>query len=80
MPAISCGCLRCGVISATDKRSWNAVEDRMHKNDFHATLLHLFGFDHNRLSYRFKGLDSRLTGVAGKVAPKVFSKSLERST
>lgn len=61
------------VIGATDELGWNAVEDRMHTNDFHATLLHLFGFDHKRLSYRFKGLDFRLTDVAGNVAPKVFS-------
>ena len=45
----------------------------MHINDFHATLLHLFGFDHERLTYRFKGRDFRLTDVAGKVANKLIS-------
>ena len=35
----------------------------MHIRDFHATILHLLGFDHERLTYRFQGLDGRLTGV-----------------
>jgi len=36
-------------------------------NDFHATMLHFFGLDHTKLTYRFQGLDARLTGVAGRV-------------
>jgi uncharacterized protein (DUF1501 family) len=60
-------------IGATDELGWNAVEDRVHMNDFHATLLHLFGLDHKRLTYRFQGLDFRLTDVAGNVVPRVFS-------
>ena len=39
----------------------------MHINDFHATLLHLFGLNHEALTYRFEGRDYRLTDVAGKV-------------
>jgi hypothetical protein len=40
-------------------------------NDFHATLLHLFGLDHERLTYRFQGRDFRLTDVAGKVVKQL---------
>ncbi len=61
------------VIGATDELSWNAVTDRVHTNDFHATLLHLFGFDHKRLTYRFKGLDFRLTDVAGNVVDQILT-------
>ncbi len=48
---------------ATDEFGYNAVEDKVHVRDFHATLLHLLGIDHNRLTYKFQGLDFRLTGV-----------------
>ena len=48
---------------STDELGYNAVENRVHVRDFHATLLHLFGIDHRRFSYRFQGLDFRLTGV-----------------
>jgi hypothetical protein len=61
------------VIGETDEVGWHAIKDRMHINDFHATLLHLFGFDHERLTYRFKGRDFRLTDVAGTVANKLIS-------
>ena len=61
------------VIGATDELGWNAVQEPVHTNDFHATLLHLFGLDHKRLTYRFKGLDFRLTDVAGKIVERVFS-------
>ena len=47
----------------TDELGYNAVEDVTHVRDFHATLLHLFGIDYNRFSYKFQGLDARLTGV-----------------
>ena len=43
------------------------VEDRVHVHDLHATILHLLGFDHNRLTYRFQGRDFRLTDVHGEV-------------
>jgi hypothetical protein len=42
-------------------------------NDFHATILHLFGFDHERLSYPFKGLPVRLTDQGGKVVHKLLA-------
>ena len=55
------------VIGATDDLGWGIVKDPVHVNDFHATQLHLFGLDHERLTYRFQGRDFRLTDVAGKV-------------
>lgn len=55
------------VYGATDEIGWHAVKDPMHINDFHATLLHLFGLDHLKLTYRFQGRDFRLTDVAGKL-------------
>lgn len=48
---------------ATDEFGYNAVENPVHVRDFHATMLHLLGIDHHRLSYKFQGLDFRLTGV-----------------
>lgn len=61
------------VIGKTDDLGWNVVEDPIHVNDFHATLLHLFGLDHLRLTYRFQGRDFRLTDVAGKVVTKLLA-------
>jgi len=45
----------------------------VHVHDFHATLLHLFGLDHRRLTVRHQGLDVRLTDVAGHVVPGVLA-------
>lgn len=62
------GGVKGGVIHGrTDDIGWHAVEDRVHVNDLHATLLHLFGFDHLQLTYRFQGRDFRLTDVGGKL-------------
>ena len=47
----------------TDDFSYNIVKDPVHVRDFHATILHLLGFDHERLTFRSQGLDQRLTGV-----------------
>lgn len=47
----------------TDEFGYNAVENKVHVRDFHATLLRMLGIDHQRLTYRFQGLDFRLTGV-----------------
>ena len=47
----------------TDDFSYNIVRDPVHVRDFQATILHLFGIDHERFSYRYQGLDVRLTGV-----------------
>ena len=47
----------------TDEFGYNAVENKVHVRDFHATMLHLLGIDHNKFTYKFQGLDFRLTGV-----------------
>ncbi|QDU36020.1 hypothetical protein Mal4_03030 [Maioricimonas rarisocia] len=61
---LSGGAVRGGTSwGGTDELGYNAVEHPMHVRDFHATMLHLFGIDHRRFSYRFQGLDFRLTGV-----------------
>jgi len=58
------GGIRRGTIyGETDDFSYNIVKDPVHLRDFHATVLHLLGFDHQRLTYRYQGLDQRLTGV-----------------
>jgi len=51
----------------TDEIGWGITRDPVHVHDFHATLLHLFGIDHERLTYRFQGRDFRLTDVEGRV-------------
>jgi hypothetical protein len=61
------------VIGKTDEIGWNIVEEPIHVNDLHATLLHLFGMDHTRLTYRFQGRDFRLTDVAGNVVTKLIA-------
>ena len=55
------------VYGKTDEIGWGIEENPVHPNDLHATMLHLFGINHERLTYRFQGRDFRLTGVAGKV-------------
>ena len=54
------------VVGATDEIGWGITQDPVHVNDLHATLLQQFGFDHEKLTYRFQGRDYRLTDVAGK--------------
>ena len=61
------------MIGKTDEIGWNIVEDPIHVNDYHATILHLFGMDHTKLTYRFQGRDFRLTDVAGKVVPQLLA-------
>jgi hypothetical protein len=51
------------IYGETDDFSYNIVKDPVHVRDFHATVLHLLGFDHERFTYRHLGLDQRLTGV-----------------
>jgi len=60
------------VIGKTDEFGWHAIEDRVHVHDFQATLLHLFGLDHLKLTYNFRGLEARLTNQDGKVVAKVM--------
>jgi uncharacterized protein (DUF1501 family) len=52
---------------ATDEFGMHAVENRVHVHDLHATVLHLMGIDHKRLTFRFSGRDYRLTDVHGRV-------------
>ena len=52
---------------ATDELGFKAVDNRVHVHDLHATMLHLMGFDHTKLTYRFAGRDFRLTDVHGRV-------------
>ncbi len=60
-------------IGKSDELGFNVVEDRVHVHDLHATILHLLGFDHTRLTYRFQGRDFRLTDVAGDVVKKLLA-------
>ena len=60
-------------IGATDEIGFQAVQDRVHVHDLHATILRLMGFDHKRLTYRYAGRDFRLTDVHGRVVEKVFT-------
>jgi hypothetical protein len=60
-------------IGATDEFGYGVVEDAVHVNDLHATVLHLMGLDHTKLTYRFQGRDFRLTDVAGVVVRKLLA-------
>jgi hypothetical protein len=60
-------------IGATDELGFAAVEDRVHVSDLHATVLHLLGFDHTKLSWFYSGMNQRLTGVRGEVVRKVLA-------
>lgn len=57
----------------TDEHGYQAVTDTMHTHDWHATILHLLGLDHQRLTYRYAGRDFRLTDVAGEVATSILA-------
>jgi hypothetical protein len=68
------GGLRGGHIHGqTDDLGWGITRDPVHINDLHATLLHLFGLDHLRLTYRFQGRDFRLTDVGGRVVRELLA-------
>jgi hypothetical protein len=58
---------------ATDDFGFRAIEQRMHVHDLHATVLHLLGFDHARLTYRHSGRDFRLTDVQGRVVQELLA-------
>jgi uncharacterized protein (DUF1501 family) len=51
------------IYGETDEFSYNIVKDPLPINDFHATVLHLLGYDHERFTYKYQGLDQKLTGV-----------------
>ena len=61
------------VHGATDELGWNAVENRVHIHDLHATVLHLLGLDHEQLTYRYAGRDFRLTDVHGNVVQELIA-------
>ncbi len=61
------------VHGSTDEFGFRAIEDRVHVHDLHATLLHLLGFDHEQLTYRYAGRDFRLTDVHGRVVQGVIA-------
>jgi len=58
---------------STDELGFSVAENPVHVHDFQATLLHLLGFDHERLTYRFQGRDYRLTDVHGKVVKALLA-------
>jgi hypothetical protein len=60
-------------LGQTDDLGFNVVQDKVHVHDLHATLMHLLGFDHTRLTYRFQGRDYRLTDVAGNVVRELLA-------
>jgi uncharacterized protein (DUF1501 family) len=58
---------------ATDEFGFRAVDGRVHVHDLHATVLHLLGLDHERLTYRYAGRDFRLTDVYGNVVREILA-------
>ena len=58
---------------ATDDLGYEAVEDIVHVNDLHATILHNLGINHEKLTFRLQGRDYRLTDIAGHVVEKILA-------
>lgn len=58
---------------ATDEFGWHSVDKRVHVHDLHATVLHLLGLDHTRLTYNYSGRDYRLTDVHGHVVEEILA-------
>jgi hypothetical protein len=67
------GIKRGATVGATDELGYNAVTDRIHVHDLHATILYLMGLDHTKLTYRFQGREFRLTDVEGNVVKKLLA-------
>jgi hypothetical protein len=61
------------VHGATDEFGWYSVQDKVHVHDLHATILHLMGLDHEKLTYRYGGRDYRLTDVHGHVVQEILA-------
>ena len=61
------------VIGKTDDLGYYVAEDKVHVHDLHATIMHLLGLEHTKLTFRFQGRDFRLTDVAGKLVPKMLA-------
>jgi hypothetical protein len=60
-------------LGESDDFGFNGVRDRVHVHDLNATILHLLGFDHEQLTFRFQGRDFRLTDVHGQVVEKILA-------
>jgi hypothetical protein len=68
------GGIRGGMVhGATDEFGYFAIENKVHMHDLHATILHLLGLDHTRLTYRYSGRDMRLTDVHGEVIKEILA-------
>jgi hypothetical protein len=61
------------VYGSSDEYGYFPAENPVHLHDFHATILHLLGFDHERLTYRYSGRDFRLTDVSGRVVHEILT-------
>ncbi|MBM3786787.1 MAG: DUF1501 domain-containing protein [Acidobacteria bacterium] len=61
------------ILGETDEYAWKAVSGQVHVHDLHATILHLLGLDHEKLTYRYNGRDFRLTDVYGNVVKQILS-------
>ncbi len=57
----------------TDEYGYEAVEDKVHVHDLHATILHLLGLDHEKLTYNYAGRDFRLTDVKGNAVKEIMA-------
>jgi hypothetical protein len=58
---------------STDDYGYYAVENKVHLHDLHATILHLLGLDHTKLTYRYAGRDFRLTDVHGEIIRDILA-------
>jgi len=68
------GGIKAGVrMGETDELGFNVVKDKVHVHDLHATMLHLLGFDHTKLTYKFQGRNFRLTDVHGNLVPQLLA-------
>jgi len=67
------GGVKGGIVhGATDEFGWHAVENKVHVHDLHATILHLMGIDHEKLTYHYSGRNYRLTDVSGHVVKEIL--------
>ena len=60
-------------MAKTDEIGHHAVDHKVHMHDLHATILHLMGLDHEKLTYQYAGRDFRLTDVAGNVVKEILA-------
>ena len=68
------GGIKGGIVhGATDEFGWHAIENKVHVHDLHATILHLMGIDHTKLTYRYSGRDFRLTDVHGNIVQEILA-------